>query len=76
LIIYLDWTSGGSLASKGQVQGLTRFLNWAMTTGQLSSHLYSEGGAQCYLPLPSTVRALVITELKKVKYDDTLLVWN
>jgi phosphate transport system substrate-binding protein len=76
LIIYLDWHSGGSIASKGQVQGLTHFLNWAMTTGQLSSHLYSEGGVQCYLPLPSAVRALVITELKKVKYDDTLLVWN
>jgi phosphate transport system substrate-binding protein len=76
LIIYLDWHAGSGLATKGQVQGLTRFLNWAMTTGQTSSHLYSVKGTQCYLPLSSTVRALVITELKKVKYDGTLLVWN
>jgi len=51
--------------TKGQVEGLIYFLNWSITKGAV----YTAGTTKCYSPLPASVKALVITELKKVKYS-------
>lgn len=51
--------------TKGQVEGLIYFLNYGITKGAV----YTAGTTKCYSPLPASVKALVITELKKVKYS-------
>jgi phosphate transport system substrate-binding protein len=48
----------------GQVQGMIAFMNWALTEGQKSTYLYKG-----YTPVPASVRAKAIAELKKVKFN-------
>ena len=57
--------------TKGQVEGLIYFLNWSITKGAV----YTAGTTKCYSPLPASVKALVITELKKVKFNN-VTVWR
>jgi len=66
VLLYTEFN--GTIASaptKGQVEGLIYFLNWGITKGAV----YTAGTTKCYSPLPASVKALVITELKKVKYS-------
>jgi len=62
LLLYTDWRVGS--VSKGQVQGLVAFLNWALTEGQTSTYM-----ARGYVALPAAVRAAAIAELKTIKWD-------
>ena len=72
LMIYKTWVSGGTRASKGQVQGMISFLNWALTTGQ--NKLYVSDGIVGYAALPSTVRSTAVNKLHEITYDGTA-VW-
>lgn len=66
ILLYLKFD--GTIANaptKGQVEGLVYFFNWALTKGAV----YTVGTTKCYSPLPASVKTLVITELKKVKYS-------
>ena len=67
LLLYTDFQAGS--VSKGQVQGLVAFLNWALTSGQTSTYL-----APGYVSLPSSVRTTAIAQLKTIKWDGTA-VW-
>ncbi len=67
LIIYHEYTNANGL-TKGQVQGMIAFLNWALTTGQTSAELYAG-----YNPLPAAAATTAIAELKKIKFDGELL---
>jgi ABC-type phosphate transport system substrate-binding protein len=69
-MVYKSWVSGG--ATKGQVQGLVSFLNWALTTGQ--TKLYVSDGVVGYAPLPSAARTTAVAQLHLIKYDATV-VW-
>ena len=66
-MLYTDFQAGS--VSKGQVQGLVAFLNWALTSGQTSTYL-----APGYVSLPSSVRTTAIAQLKTIKWDGTA-VW-
>jgi hypothetical protein len=57
--------------TKGQVEGLIYFLNWSLAKGGV----YTSGTTKCYSPLPTSVKTLVIAELKKVKFDG-VTVWR
>ena len=48
----------------GQVQGMIAFMNWALTEGQKSTYLYKG-----YTPVPASVRAKAIAELKKITFN-------
>jgi phosphate transport system substrate-binding protein len=48
----------------GQVQGMVAFMNWALTEGQKSTYLYKG-----YTPVPASVRAKAIAELKKITFN-------
>lgn len=48
----------------GQVQGMIAFMNWALTEGQRSIHLY-----RGYTPVPEAARVKAIAELKKITFD-------
>ena len=72
LMVYKTWVSGGTDATKGQVQGLVAFLNWALTTGQ--SKLYTSDGVQGYAPIPSAARTTAVSYLHTITYDGTA-VW-
>ena len=67
LLLYTDFPVGS--VSKGQVQGLVAFLNWALTSGQTSTYL-----ARGYVSLPSSVKTTAIAQLKTIKWDGTA-VW-
>ena len=71
LMVYKSWVSGGTGASKAQVQGLIAFLNWALTTGQ--SKPYVSDGIVGYAALPTDVRTAAVLQLKTIKYDGTVL---
>ena len=71
LMVYKSWVSGGTGASKAQVQGLIAFLNWALTTGQ--SKPYVSDGIVGYAALPTAVRTAAVLQLKTIKYDGTVL---
>ena len=60
-MIYHEYSSGS--LTKGQVQGMIAFMNWALTEGQTSTYLYKG-----YAPLPLIARTKAISELKKVKF--------
>jgi hypothetical protein len=49
------------------------FFNWSLTKGAV----YAPPGTtvKCFAPLPTTVRAAVITQLKTVKYNN-VTVWR
>jgi phosphate transport system substrate-binding protein len=69
-----DGTISGA-PTKGQVEGLIFFLNWSLTKGAVAT----EGTTKCYSPLPTSVKTLVIAELKKVKFDNgttNVTVWR
>ena len=66
LLLYTNWNPGS--VSKGQVQGLVAFLNWALTEGQTSTYL-----ARGYVGLPATVKAAAIAQLKTLKWDGTAI---
>jgi len=55
----------------GQVQGLVYFLNWALTKGGV----YTAGGIKCYAPLPATVKAAVLAQLKTITFGG-VKVWQ
>jgi len=57
--------------TKGQVEGLIYFFNWALTKGAV----YTSGTTKCYSPLPASVKTRVIAELKKVKFNN-VVVWR
>jgi phosphate transport system substrate-binding protein len=66
ILLYLKFDGTITNApTKGQVEGLVYFFNWALTKGAV----YTVGTTKCYSPLPASVKALVITELKKVKFS-------
>jgi phosphate transport system substrate-binding protein len=71
LMVYKSWVSGGTGASKAQVQGLIAFLNWALTTGQ--SKLYVSDGIVGYAALPVAARNTAVAQLKTIKYDNVVL---
>jgi hypothetical protein len=70
-MVYKTWTSATGLATKGQVQGLITFLNWALTTGQ--SKLYVSDGIVGYAALPTAARNTAVAQLKTIKYDGVVL---
>ena len=71
VLVYTEWGTGANFtpasdaATKGQVQGLVAFLDWALTKGQKSYNLY-----QGYAPLPTALRTAAVAELDKIQYDD------
>ena len=68
LLIYHEYYASDGV-TKGQVQGMVSFLNWALTDGQKSMYLYKG-----YNPIPVAARAKAIAELHKVKFDG-IVVW-
>jgi ABC-type phosphate transport system substrate-binding protein len=76
VLLYKQFLSSVATApSKGQVEGLIYFLNWSLTKGAV----YTSETTKCFSPLPSTVKAAVIAELKKVKYNNgttNVTVWR
>ena len=81
LLVYKNYTSttgeagvqSGTAPTKGQVEAMIFFFNWSLTKGAV----YTPTGTtvKCFAPLPTTVRAAVITQLKSVKYN-TVTVWR
>ena len=65
LLVYHDYTMADGV-TKGQVQGLVAFLNWALTDGQKSMYLYKG-----YTPVPAAARTKAITELHKITFNGT-----
>ena len=67
MLLYKNFEAATSATvGKGQVQGLVAFLNWALTEGQTST--YQQRG---YVPLPASVRATAVAELKTITWDGT-----
>ncbi len=69
ILVYTKWgtaatTPAADAASKGQVQGLVAFLEWALSDGQASYNLY-----QGYAPLPAALRTAALAELDKIQYN-------
>jgi ABC-type phosphate transport system substrate-binding protein len=69
ILVYTQWgtaatTPAADAASKGQVQGLVAFLEWALSDGQASYNLY-----QGYAPLPAALRTAALAELDKIQYN-------
>jgi phosphate transport system substrate-binding protein len=65
ILLYLKFDGNiDNAPTKGQVEGLVYFFNWALTKGAV----YTAGTTKCYSPLPTSVKSLVIAELKKVQY--------
>jgi len=72
VLLYTNFESSVTNApTKGQVEGLIYFLNWSLAKGGV----YTTGTTKCYSPLPTSVKTLVIDELKKVKFDG-VTVWR
>lgn len=66
VLLYLEFDSTITNApTLGQVEGLIYFLNWSLAKGGV----FTSGTTKCYSPLPANVKALVVAELKKVKYS-------
>ena len=68
LMVYHNYF-GVDAVSKGQVQGMVAFLNWALTEGQTSMYLYKG-----YSPIPASARTKAIAELKKITFNGDV-VW-
>jgi phosphate transport system substrate-binding protein len=68
ILTYAEWGSGANKntaeVTKGQVQGLVAFLDWALDEGQASYNLY-----QGYAPLPAALRNKALAELLTIRYD-------
>jgi phosphate transport system substrate-binding protein len=70
LILYTNFVPAtSSTVGKGQVQGLVAFLNWALTSGQVSPYL-----APGFVSLPSSVKTTAIAQLRTIKWDG-VAVW-
>jgi phosphate transport system substrate-binding protein len=67
-LIYHEYDNANG-TTLGQVQGMIAFMNWALTEGQKSTYLYKG-----YTPIPESVRAKAIAELKKITYGGAV-VW-
>ena len=68
LLVYHEYTAADGV-TKGQVQGMVAFMNWALTDGQKAMYLY-----RGYTPIPLAARAKAIAELHKVKFNGDV-VW-
>ena len=68
LLVYHEYDNARDV-SKGQVQGMIAFMNWALTEGQNSSFLYKG-----YSPVPAASRAKAIAELHKITFNGAV-VW-
>ena len=67
LMVYTNYTN--ATVTRGQVQGMVAFLNWALTDGQQSMYLYKG-----YTALPASVRTKAIAELHKIQFNGSA-VW-
>jgi phosphate transport system substrate-binding protein len=66
ILLYLKFDGTiDNAPTKGQVEGLVYFFNWALTKGAV----YTALTTKCYSPLPTSVKSLVILELKKVQFS-------
>jgi phosphate transport system substrate-binding protein len=68
LMVYHEYDNAKDV-TKGQVQGMIAFLNWALTDGQGSMYLYKG-----YSPIPVAARAKAIAELHKITFNG-VVVW-
>jgi phosphate transport system substrate-binding protein len=59
--------------TKGQVEGLIYFLNWSLVKGKAAT--IGSTTTKGYAPLPATVKAAVIAQLKTITYDG-VTVWR
>ena len=59
--------------TKGQVEGLIYFLNWSLVKGKAAT--IGSTTTKGYAPLPSSVKAAVIAQLKTITYDG-VTVWR
>ncbi len=74
VLVYKKFVSTVTAApTKGQVEGLIYFLNWSLVKGKAA--VVTGTTTKAYVPLPATVRAAVIEELKTVTYDG-VTVWR
>ncbi len=67
LMVYTNYTN--ATVTRGQVQGMVAFLNWALTDGQQSMYLYKG-----YTALPPSVRTKAVAELHKIQFNGSA-VW-
>jgi len=74
VLVYKNYVSTVTNApTKGQVEGLIYFLNWSLVKGKAAT--VGSTTTKAYAPLPATVKAAVIAQLKLVKYDG-VTVWR
>jgi phosphate transport system substrate-binding protein len=74
VLVYKNYVSTVTNApTKGQVEGLIYFLNWSLVKGKAAT--IGSTTTKAYAPLPATVKAAVIAQLKLVKYDG-VTVWR
>lgn len=74
VLVYKNYVSTVADApTKGQVEGLIYFLNWCLTKGKAAT--VGATTTKAYAPLPASVKAAVIAQLKLVKYDG-VTVWR
>ena len=74
VLVYKNYVSTVTDApTKGQVEGLIYFLNWSLVKGKAAT--VGSTTTKAYAPLPATVKAAVIAQLKLVKYDG-VTVWR
>ena len=74
VLVYKKFSSSVTGApTKGQVEGLIYFLNWSLTKGKAAT--IGSTTTKAYAPLPSTVKAAVIAQLKTITFDG-VTVWR
>lgn len=74
VLVYKNYVSTVTDApTKGQVEGLIYFLNWSLVKGKAAT--VGSTTTKAYAPLPASVKAAVIAQLKLVKYDG-VTVWR
>ena len=67
------YSEGTGYPTKGQVEGLIYFLNWSLMKGKAAT--IGSTSTKAYSPLPSSMKAAIIAQLKTVKYEGTI-VWR
>jgi len=74
VLVYKKFSSSVTGApTKGQVEGLIYFLNWSLVKGKAAT--IGSTTTKAYAPLPATVKAAVIAQLKTITYDG-VTVWR
>ena len=74
VLVYKKFSSSVTGApTKGQVEGLIYFLNWSLVKGKAAT--IGSTTTKGYAPLPATVKAAVIAQLKTITYDG-VTVWR